>query len=71
MLGTNNSLIKVKKLCTPVPLSLLNIPYVSVYLLVMLSIGSKSLYLRKKAGVNSMTYFFKLNDLKEILATFL
>ena len=35
------------------------------------SIGSKSLNLRKKAGVKSMTYFFKLNDLKETLATFL
>ena len=33
------------------------------------SIGSKSLNQRKTASVNSMTYFFKLNDLKETLAT--
>ena len=35
------------------------------------SIGSKSLNRCKKAGVNSVTYFFILNDLKETLATFL
>ena len=35
------------------------------------SISSKSLNLQKRRVQNSMTYFFKLNDLKESLATFL
>ena len=37
----------------------------------LVSMGSKYLNLRKKAGVNSITYFFDLNDLEEPLATFL
>ena len=41
------------------------------FVTVLFSIGSKSLNLRKKAGVNSTTYFFDLNDLKETLGTFL